>query len=77
MRTGVSRLLSGERTREFVFSRQQEAIDLGSLPATLYDDGVSAPEMGLRIGEGLRLEWADMILQPVNGARFPFVRYAS
>ena len=68
------RLLSGERTREFVLTRQQEAIYLGACPQPLHDMAVLMLETGLRIGEALRLEWADVILQPVNGARFPFVR---
>lgn len=31
-------------------------------------------ETGLRIGETLNLEWEDVILVPVNGARFGFLR---
>jgi integrase len=31
-------------------------------------------ETGLRIGEALHLEWADITLAPVNGARFGFLR---
>ena len=31
-------------------------------------------ETGLRIGEALNLEWADVTLKPVNGARFGFLR---
>jgi integrase len=31
-------------------------------------------ESGLRIGEALHLEWADVTLSPVNGARFGFLR---
>ena len=31
-------------------------------------------ETGLRIGEALHLEWADVTLAPVNGARFGFLR---
>jgi integrase len=68
------RLLSGERTREFVLSRHQETIYLGTCPQPLHDIAVLMLETGLRIGETLRLEWADLMLQPVNGARFPFVR---
>ena len=31
-------------------------------------------ETGLRIGEALNLEWTDVTLEPVNGARFGFLR---
>jgi len=31
-------------------------------------------ETGLRIGETLNLEWTDIILEPVGGARFGFLR---
>lgn len=68
------RLLSGERTREFVLSHQQEATYLGACPQPLHDMAVLMLETGLRIGEALRLGWTDVTLKPVNGARFPFVR---
>lgn len=68
------RLLSGERMREFVLSHQQEGIYLGACPQPLHDIALLMLETGLRIGEALRLEWSDVTLKPVNGARFPFVR---
>jgi integrase len=40
----------------------------------LNDIAVLMLETGLRIGETLNLEWADITLDPVNGARFGFLR---
>jgi integrase len=68
------RLLTGERVREFVLSRKQEEIYLAACPQPLQDIAVLMLETGLRIGETLNLEWVDIILEPVNGARFGFLR---
>jgi integrase len=68
------RLLTGERVRDFVLSRKQEAIYLAACPQPLNDIAVLMLETGLRIGEALHLEWADITLAPVNGARFGFLR---
>ena len=68
------RLLSGERVRDFVLSRKQEGIYLAACPQPLNDIAVLMLESGLRIGEALHLEWADITLAPINGARFGFLR---
>ena len=68
------RLLSGERVRDFVLSRKQEEVYLAACPQPLNDIAVLMLESGLRIGEALHLEWADITLAPVNGARFGFLR---
>ena len=68
------RLLTGERIRDFVLSRKQEEIYLAACPQPLNDIAVLMLESGLRIGEALHLEWADITLAPVNGARFGFLR---
>jgi len=68
------RLLSGERIRDFVLSRQQESVYLAACPQPLLDLSVLMLETGLRIGEALHLEWSDVTLQPLNGARFGFIR---
>jgi integrase len=68
------RLLTGERERDFVLSRQLETIYLAACPQPLHDLAVLMLESGLRIGEALRLEWADVTLTPINGARFGFLR---
>jgi integrase len=68
------RLLTGERVRDFVLSRKQEEIYLVACPQPLNDIAVLILETGLRIGEALHLEWADITLAPVNDARFGFLR---
>jgi len=68
------RLLSGERVRDFVLSRKQEEIYLADGPQPLNDIAVLMLETGLRIGEALHLESADIMLAPVNGARFGVLR---
>jgi integrase len=68
------RLLTGERTRDFVLSRKQEEIYLAACPQPLHDLAVLMLETGLRIGEALSLEWSDVILEPIRGSRFGFLR---
>lgn len=68
------RLLTGERVRDFVLSRKQEAMYLATCPQPLNDLAILMLETGLRIGEALHLEWADVTLSPVNGTRFGFIR---
>lgn len=68
------RLLSGERMREFVLSRKDEAIYLTACPQPLHDLAVLMLETGLRIGEALHLEWSDVTLQALKGSRFGFIR---
>ncbi len=68
------RLLSGERTRDFVLSPKQEDIYLGVCPQPLQDIAILMLETGLRIGEALSLERADVVLEPVNEARFGYLR---
>lgn len=68
------RLLSGERVRDFVLSHKQEEIYLAACRQPLQDIAVLMLETGLRIGETINLEWTDIVLKPVNGARFGFLR---
>ncbi len=68
------RLLSGERVLDFVLSRRQEELYLAACTQPLQDIAVLMLETGMRIGETLRLEWDDVTLLPVNGARFGFLR---
>jgi integrase len=68
------RLLTGERVRDFVLSRKQEALYLAACPQPLNNLAVLMLETGLRIGEALHLEWADVTLAPVNGARLGYLR---
>lgn len=68
------RLLNGERTRDFVLSRKQEQLYLATCPQPLHDIAVLMLETGLRIGETLNLEWADVTLNPIKGSRFGYLR---
>jgi integrase len=68
------RLLSGERTRDFVLSRQAETLYLAACPQPLHDLAMLILETGLRIGEALSLDWADVNLEPLPGARFGYLR---
>jgi len=68
------RLLTGERSREFVLSRQAELLYLAVCPQPLHDLALLILETGLRIGEALSLDWADVTLEPLAGARFGYLR---
>jgi integrase len=68
------RLLSGERTRDFVLSWQAEALYLAICPQPLHDLALLILETGLRIGEALALEWPDVSLEALPGARFGYLR---
>jgi integrase len=68
------RLLNGERTRDFVLSRKQEEMYLAACPQPLHDIAVLMLETGLCIGEALNLEWSDVVLKPIKGSRFGFLR---
>jgi len=68
------RLLPGERNREFVLSHKQEALYLEMAPQPLKDVATLLVQTGLRVGEALALEWADVRLEPANGARYGHLR---
>ena len=68
------RLLPGERNREFVLSKVDEPIFLAACPPLLKDVAILLLDTGLRVGEALKLEWRDVHLDPINGARFGFLR---
>lgn len=67
------RLLPGERNREFILSHAQERLYLEMAPQPLQDVAMLILDSGLRIGEALALEWADVHLQPANGAKFGYL----
>lgn len=62
------RLLRGEKNREFVLSHEQEPTYLAALSGPLHDVAVVLLDTGLRIKECLSLEWANVHLEPANGA---------
>ena len=66
-------LLPGERVREFVLSHKLEQPHLEAAPQPLRDVALLILDTGLRPGEALVLEWRDVHLQPVNGAKFGYL----
>ena len=68
------RLLPGERVREFVLSREQERLYLEMAPEPLRDFAVLLLDTGLRRGEALALQWPDLHLEPISGARFGYLQ---
>jgi len=71
-------LLVGWRAnRDFVLTRRNELLYLAVCPQPLYDLAVLVLETGLRIGEALSLDWPDVSLEPLPGARFGYLRIRS
>jgi integrase len=68
------RLLRGERTRDFVLSHQQEHLYLEAAPQPLRDVALLMLDTGLRLGEVVALQWRDVHLEPVNGARYGYLQ---
>jgi integrase len=67
------RLLPGERNREFILSHAQERLYLDMAPQSLKDVATLVLDTGLRIGEGLALDWLNVHLEPASGARFGYL----
>ena len=67
------RLLRGERNRTFVLGHAQERLYLEMAEQPLRDAAMLMLDTGLRVGEVLNLEWPDVHLEPVGGARFGFI----
>lgn len=67
------KLLGGEKHRVFVLARNQEAAYLSALPHPLCDVAPVLLDTGLRVGELISLDWAQVRLDPVQGARFGFL----
>lgn len=68
------KLLAGERIREFVLSHDQERDYLSFAPQPLKDVALLVLDTGLRVGEVVNLEWSDISLEPINGARYGYLR---
>jgi integrase len=68
------RLLQGERTREFVLSREQEPVYLNAAPQPLKDLALLMLDTGLRDGEALALKWPDIHVNPAPEAKFGYLQ---
>jgi integrase len=68
------RLLNGERIRDFVLSRRVEEAYLAACAQPLADIALLILEARLRIGEALSLLWTDVVLDPLAGSRFGYIR---
>jgi integrase len=67
------RLLRGERNREFVLNHAQERLYLEMAEQPLADAALLMLDTGMRVGEVLALEWPEVHLEPVGGAKFGFI----
>ena len=67
------RLLRGERSRDFVLTHPQEQLYLTTAPQPLRDAALLLIDTGLRLGEAVALEWKDVYLEPINGAKFGYI----
>jgi integrase len=70
-------LLQGEHERDFVLSPAQEGIYMSMAPEPLRSAAAVMLGSGLRVSEVVALEWGDVHLEPVNGARFGYLHVRS
>jgi integrase len=65
-------MLGGEVTREFVFTKDQERLYLEAADQypDLRDVAALLVETGIRVGEALKLDWANVHLDPVGKAAY-------
>lgn len=68
------KMLPGERSREFVLGSDDEAAYLEAAPQPLRDAAFLILDTGLRVGEAVGLQWSDVHLDPVGGARFGYLQ---
>jgi integrase len=66
-------LLQGERERDFVLSPAQEQTYMEFAPQPLNDLSRLMLGTGLRVGETITLQWPNIHLEPVNGAKFGYL----
>jgi len=67
------KLLAGERNRDFVLNHNQEQDYLDFAPQPLKDVSLLILDTGLRVGEAVNLEWSDVYLEPVGGAKYGYL----
>lgn len=68
------KLLTDERTRDFVLRREDEQQYLDGCPQPLKDVALLILDTGMRAGEALALTWNDVTLEPIAGKKFGFVQ---
>jgi integrase len=71
------KLLRGEKNRESILPHDREAVYLAALPHPLSDAATVLLDTGLRLGELLSLDWAQVKIEPANGARFGYLTVLS
>jgi len=71
------KLLRGEKSRESILSRDKESTYLAALPFPLCHVATVLLDTGLRLGELLSLDWAQVQLTPANGAKFGYLTVLS
>jgi integrase len=70
-------MLKGEKHREEILSRSQEALYFAAAPQPLSDVALLLLDTGLRLGEALSLEGPQVKLSPAPGAKFGYVTVLS
>jgi len=70
-------MLHGEKNRESILHHGREAVCLAGLPHPLSDVATVLLDTGLRLGEALSLDWAQVRLEPAQGARYGFLTVLS
>jgi integrase len=68
------RLLPGEKSREWIISHDEEPAYLDAAPQPLRDFALLDLDTGLRVSEALNLEWAEVYLEPADGAKFGYIK---
>ena len=72
-RVPVIKLLRGEGHRDFILSDEAEPAYLASCPQPLQDVATILLDTGMRLGELRELQWADVHLEPANGAVLGYI----
>jgi integrase len=67
------RLLRDEHARESIMTSTQERVYFAACPGPLGDVALLLLDTGLRLGEALSLEWAQVKLEPAQGAKFGYL----
>jgi integrase len=71
------RLLRGEHARESIMTPTQEKVYFAACPSPLGDVALLLLDTGLRLCEALSLEWAQVKLEPAQGAKFGYLTVSS